>query len=91
MVNVLRHLCPFPQSLAKAGGEINTSEKVDLISIFMAGLHTLSDVPDADMKTCMLIDGHALIQLTGKLHGCQTFGDQAGVFMNFQYVTLENT
>ena len=33
------------------------------------------------MKTCVLIDGHALIQALGKPDGCQTFGDYAEVFM----------
>ena len=48
----------------------------------MAGLHIPSAyVPDADMTTCVLIDRYALIQSPGKLHGCQTFGDLAGVFL----------
>ena len=33
------------------------------------------------MKTCVLIDGHALIQTLGKPHGCQTFGDYAEIFI----------
>ena len=40
-----------------------------------------SEVPDADTKTCVLIDGHALIQSLGTLNGCQTFGDYADVFV----------
>jgi len=52
----------FPQSLEKPEGEMNVTSKSDLISILMAGLHTLSDVPDGDVKTCMLIAGHTLIQ-----------------------------
>ena len=47
----------------------------------MFGLHTPCDVPDADMKICVLIDGHALIQSLGRPHGCYTFGDLARVFM----------
>jgi len=43
----------------------------------MAGLHTPSDVPDDDIKICVLIDGHGLIQSSRKPHGC----DLAGVFM----------
>ena len=39
------------------------------------------EVPDADTKTCVLIDGHALIQSLGKLNGCQTFGDYTDVFV----------
>ena len=34
------------------------------------------------MKTCVMIDGHGLIQALGKPHGCQTFGDFADVFLN---------
>jgi len=60
---------------------MNTTSKVDLISILMFGLYTPSDVPDADFKTCLLIDEHTLIKPTGKPHGCQTFGIIAGVFM----------
>ena len=41
---------------------MNTTSKADLINILMAGRQTPSDIPDADIKTCMLIDGHALIQ-----------------------------
>jgi len=78
MVNVLKHeLSPFPQSLANLGGEMNTTSKADL----MARRHTPSDIPDAHLKICVLIDGHALIQSFGKPHGCQTFDDLAGVFM----------
>ena len=39
------------------------------------------EVPCADTKTCVLIDGHALIQSLGKPNGCQTFGDYADVFV----------
>ena len=70
MVNVLKHeLSPFPQSLAKPGGEMNTTSKADLISILMGELRTPSDIPDADLKTCVLIDNHALIQFLRKPHG----------------------
>jgi len=61
---------------------MNTASKADLISILMAGLHTPSHVIDADMKTCMLIDGHTLTQSLGKPNGCQTVVDLAGVFMH---------
>ncbi len=41
----------------------------------MAGNNAPSEVPGANMKTCLLIDGHALVQALEKPHGCQTFGD----------------
>jgi len=82
MVDVLKHeLSLFPQSLAKSGGEINTTSKADLINILMAVFHIPSYVPDADMKTCVLVVGHALIHSLEKPHGCQTFDDLAGVFI----------
>ena len=34
------------------------------------------------MKTCVLIDGHALIKALGKPNGCQTFGEHADAFFN---------
>ena len=34
------------------------------------------------MKTCVLIDGHALIKALGKPNGCQTFGEYADAFFN---------
>lgn len=82
MMQILKHeLSPVPLSLAKAGGEMNSTPKSELISILMAGLDTPPEIPNADMKTCVLIDGHALIQALGKPHGCQTFGDYADVFI----------
>jgi len=62
MVNLLKYeLSPFPHLVAKHEGEMNPTSKGDLISILMAGLHTCSDIPDVDIKTCGLIDGHAVI------------------------------
>ena len=82
MVNILKHeLSPISLSLAKHGCDLNSTPKGKLISILMVGLHTPSDVPEADMKICMLIDGHGHIQALGKPHGCQMFGDYADVFM----------
>ena len=82
MVNVLKQeLSPFPQSLAKPGGEMNTISKVDLISSLISRLHTPSDVPDADVKIFVLIVRHALIPSHGNHIGCHTFGGPAGVFI----------
>ena len=60
---------------------MNSTPKSELISILMDGLQTPTEVPEADMKTCVLINGHALIQTLGKPHGCHIFGDYADVFM----------
>ena len=60
MVNVIKY---------EHGRDMNTTLKTDVISILMDGLHTPSDIPDADLKTCVLIDNHALIQFLRKPHG----------------------
>jgi len=82
MVNILKHeLSPTTLSLAKPGGVMNSTPKAELYNILVAGLSTPSEVPEAELKTCVLTDGHALIQAIGKPDGCQTFGDYAEVFM----------
>ena len=79
---ILKHeLSPIPLSLAQPSGDMNTTTKAELIAVLTSGVDTPSEVPDADMKTCVLIDGHALIQSLGKPHGCHTFGDYADVFV----------
>jgi hypothetical protein len=70
-------LAPVPSSLAKPGGQMNSTPKAELIDILMAVISVLSDVSEADMKTCVLVDGRALIHTLGKPHGCQTFGNYA--------------
>ena len=82
MVHILKHeLSPIPLSLAKAGGDMNSTPKSDLVDMLMTGLYAPSEVPEASLKMCVLIYGHALIQALGKSQGCQTFGDYAERFM----------
>ena len=84
MDSIVKHeLSPVPLSLAKPGGQMNSTPKANLISILMSGVSIPPEVPEADMKTCVLIDVHALIliQTLGKPPGCQTFGDYADAFM----------
>ena len=50
----------FYDALKKHQSEMNTTLKADLISILMAGFHTPSDVPETDMKTCVLTVGRPL-------------------------------
>ena len=66
-------------SKARRRDEHNIEGRLDQ---HLGGLHTPSDTPHADIKICMLIDGHALIQS----FGCQTLDDLATVFM--QIATL---
>ena len=60
---------------------MNSASKSELINILMAGLQVPPEVPEVDKKTCVIIDGHALIQALGKPVGCQTFGEYADVFV----------
>ena len=82
MGDILKHeLSPIPPSLAQPSGDMNTTIKAELIAVLTNGVDIPYEVPDADTKTCVLIDGHALIQSLGKPNGCQTFGDYADVFV----------
>ena len=52
MESILKHeLAPVLLSLAKLGGQMNSTPKAKLVSILMAGISVPSDVPEADMKT----------------------------------------
>ena len=83
MGSILKHeLSPVPLSLAKHGGDMNSTQKSELINVLVDGIPIPSAIPEANMKTCVMIDGHGLIQALGKPHGCQTFGDYADVFLN---------
>ncbi len=82
MGDILKHeLFPIPLSLAQPSGDMNTITKAELIGVLTEGVDIPSEVPDADTKTCVLIDGHALIQSLGKRNGCQTFGNYTDVFV----------
>ena len=61
---------------------MNSTQKSVLINVLADGIPIPSAIPEANMKTCVKIDGHGLIQALGKPHGCQTFGDYADVFLN---------
>ena len=51
-------------------GDINTTSKSDMPDILVANFKILDLVPSPDLyeKTCLLIDGHALIRSIGKPH-----------------------
>ena len=78
MGSILKHeLSPIPLSLAKHGGDMNSTQKSELIKVLADGIHIPSAIPEANMKTRVLIGGHGLIQALRKHHGCQTFGEYA--------------
>mgnify|MGYP002803410027 FL=1 len=53
-----------------------------MINIFMGDMEVQHSIPaqDDSHKTCIIIDGHALIEALGKPHNCKTFQDYAGTF-----------
>ena len=78
MGNILKHeLSPIPLSLAKLGGDMNSTQTSELINVRVDGIHIPSAIPKTNMKTCVVFDGHGLIKALGKPHG-----DYADVFMN---------
>ena len=82
MVSILkRELSPIRLYLAKHDGEVNSTPKAELNSFLVAVLHTRWEVPEANMKICVPIDGQGLVNTLGKPHGCQTFGDCFDVFL----------
>ncbi|KAI0217523.1 hypothetical protein LSAT2_030702, partial [Lamellibrachia satsuma] len=82
MVSILKHeLSPIHLYLAKHEDEVNSTPKAELNSFLVVVLHTRWEVPEANMKICVLIDGQRLINALGKPHGCQTFGDCFDVFL----------
>ena len=69
-------------SIAKVGGDMHSTSKAELIDILKGQINIPSELPETDMKTCVLNDGHALIKALGKRNGCQTFGEYADAFFN---------
>ena len=83
MASIMIHeLSTVPLSTAKVGGDMHSTSKTELIDILKGQINIPSELPEADMKTCVLIDGHALIKALGKPNGCQTFGEYADAFFN---------
>ena len=71
-MKILEHeLSPYPLSLARIDGTINTCSKSDMLHDL--GLHVPNTIPDGEHESCVIIDGHALIQSPGKPAACKTF------------------
>ena len=88
MHDILKHeLSNVPLPLANVNGTLNSTTNSDLVNILMDGEtipHTIP-APTMHQNTCVLIDGHALVQALGKPQTCRTFDDYARVF--FRAVT----
>lgn len=75
-------LSPVPLSLAGTNRKLHSTSKSVLIELLTQSVKLESQLPKSDMSSCMVIDGHALIQSLGKPDGAQTFGDLADRFFN---------
>ena len=93
MHDILKHeLSNVPLSLAKVNGTLNSTTKSDLVNILMDGEtipHTIP-APTMHQNTCVLIEGHALVQALGKPQPCRTFDDYARVFFELSLNMLMN-
>ena len=71
MDSIMKHeLSTVPLSIATVGGDMHSTSKAELIDILRGQINIPSELPETDMKTCVLIDGHALIKALGKPNGC---------------------
>ena len=83
MEDILKYeLSNYPLSLVKTSGMLDSANKADMLKLLTKDLELQirREIPQTKGKTCVLIDGHALIQALGKHHGCQTFNDYGNVF-----------
>ena len=68
MDSIMKHeLSTVPLSIAKVGGDMHSTSKTELTDILKGQINIPSELPETDMKTCVLIDGHALIKRLGSL------------------------
>ncbi|KAG1689630.1 hypothetical protein GQR58_007711 [Nymphon striatum] len=73
---ILSHeLSKVPRSLASTNGKLHTSEKAQLQKLLVGEVDIFKSLPKSEAKTCLLIDGAALIQAIGKPAKAQTFED----------------
>ena len=91
---ILQHeLSSLPLSLARINGDMNSTSKSDMINILMGDIEVQHSIPaqEDSHKTCILIDGHALIQALGKPHNCKTFQDYGSVFFHAVTKNIDET
>lgn len=76
--NLFHRLLVVP--LSELGGSLRQTAKSALADILQEHVHIRRTLPKDGKKTCLLIDGPALIQAIGKPSGARTFGDLSDVF-----------
>lgn len=79
---ILSHeLSPVPLSLSDTSGVMRSTNKAVLGSILQATTTVEKQLPVANLKTCVIIDGQALVQAIGKPSNAKTFGGLADRFI----------
>lgn len=83
LVSMLHYqLSPVPLSFAGTNRKLDSTNNSMLTELLTQSVKVETKLPKSDMSSCMLIDGHALIQSLGKPEGAQTFRDLADAFYN---------
>ena len=83
MADIMKHeLADVPLSLAYTNRKMTTTAKSDLLPLLteQLGIERPVELPATSSLTCLLIDGHALIQALGKPTKCKTFDAYANKF-----------
>ena len=74
-------LTSTPMSICDNNGNLRQPEnKAALQPLILGDVKPLTALPKSTLKTCTIIDGHALIQKIGKPKGCANYGDVADRF-----------
>lgn len=69
-----------PRSLATTDNILHSTEKAQLVYLETTNIHIPSKLPPNEVKSCLLMDGAALIQVMGKPDKAKTSGDLADIF-----------
>ena len=83
MADIMKHeLANIPLSLACTNRKMTTTAKSDLLSLVteQLGIERPVELPTTSCLTCLLIDGHAVIQVLGKPSKGTTFDQYANHF-----------
>ena len=90
--NVLQYeLSPVPLALATLHQKLRpTTDKAALTHV-LCDSFTKSILPETEQTTCVIIDGMALVQVLGKPHGANTFGELADSFCDKVFSNLRGS
>ena len=81
--SMLHHdLSPVPLSLAGSNYKLHSTNKSMLVELLTQSVKAEAMLPKTHVPSCMIIDGHALIQSLRKSDSAQTYGDLADTFFS---------